>query len=64
MYSFILIVSLILSDGSHYQAPAVSYNNFAECMNVAMNTTYSYRRSDLKEYKVMCHKITPPVNEE
>jgi hypothetical protein len=64
MYSFVLIMSLVLSNGSTYQTPTLFYHNFTDCMNVAMAVTDTYRKTDLKSYKVMCHKVTHPVNEE
>jgi hypothetical protein len=59
MYSFVLIMSLVLSNGSSYQPPTLFFNNFTDCMNTTMYVTDAYRRSDLKSYKVMCHKVMP-----
>jgi hypothetical protein len=57
MYSFVLIMSLVLANGDTYQAPTLFYNNFTDCMNTTMVVTDSYRKSNLKSYKVMCHKV-------
>ena len=57
--TFALIVMLTLPNNQLYVPNVVHYDNFATCMNTAMNITYSYRRSDLKDYTVKCLKVIP-----
>jgi len=60
--TFALIVQLTFLDNTKYDPPSVHFSSEKSCKVVETNIDNTLSQSDLKDYRVRCYEVVPPLS--